>query len=402
MKGIREIFRKEIARVVKDKKMLFSVFLLPALLMVGLMMLIGNLQKNMMADIDNHIPVIYAERFPESFQKFLETGGYTYDLRAMESETVVKNELTSGQADIWLQFPENFEESIASYQKGDEIPQIKVYYNPSEEYSMSAFREVTGTVLESYRQTLLAGRVGDLEQLMIFTVNTDNPDMIVQDEKKANGKELGMMLPYFITILLFAGAMGIGTDMIAGEKERGTMASLLVSPVKRSHIVLGKVFALMIISGISSLIYVVVMVISIPLMSGTLSGMGTEGLKLSITFGQGAMLAGILIALAFLYATLIVLFSVFAKSTKEANTYVMPAYILVLVIGLMSMFTNQEPATGAFCIPLYNSAIVLKNILSHEVTALQYVLTLTTTLICGVVLTGVIVKAFDRETIMAP
>lgn len=56
MKGIREIFRKEIARVVKDKKMLFSVFLLPALLMVGLMMLIGNLQKNMMADIDNHIP----------------------------------------------------------------------------------------------------------------------------------------------------------------------------------------------------------------------------------------------------------------------------------------------------------------------------------------------------------
>lgn len=177
----------------------------------------------------------------------METGGYTYDLRAMESETVVKDELTSGQADLWLQFPENFEESIASYQKGDEIPQIKVYYNPSEEYSMSAFREVTGTVLESYRQTLLAGRVGDLEQLMIFTVNTDNPDMIVQDEKKANGKELGMMLPYFITILLFAGAMGIGTDMIAGEKERGTMASLLVSPVKRSSIVLGKVFALMII-----------------------------------------------------------------------------------------------------------------------------------------------------------
>ena len=63
MKGIREIFRKEIARVVKDKKMLFSVFLLPALLMVGLMMLIGNLQKNMTVDIDNHIPVIYAERF---------------------------------------------------------------------------------------------------------------------------------------------------------------------------------------------------------------------------------------------------------------------------------------------------------------------------------------------------
>ena len=69
-----------------------------------------------------------------------------------------------------------------------------------------------------------------------------------------------MMLPYFITILLFAGAMGLGVDMITGEKERGTMASLLVTPVKRSSIVLGKVFALMALTGISSVIYVAAMV----------------------------------------------------------------------------------------------------------------------------------------------
>lgn len=402
MRGIREIFAKEIARVVKDKKMLFSVFLLPALLMVGLMTLIGNLQKSMMEDIDSHIPVIYAEQMPDSFRAFLEAGNYDYEIRDMKEEKKVKEELRDGAADIWIQFPEGMEEMILSYEEGDTVPQVKVFYNASEEYSVTAYREMIGTVLEGYRQMLLAGRVGDLEQLMVFTVNSDNPDMIVQDEQKANGKELGMMLPYFITILLFAGAMGIGTDMIAGEKERGTMASLLVSPVKRSSIVLGKVFALMVISGISSLVYVVVMVVSMPLMSRTLSTMGTDGLKLAITPQQGVMLAGILIALAFLYATLIVLFSVFAKSTKEANTYVMPAYILVLVIGLMSMFTNQEPPTGAFCIPLYNSAIVLKNILTHEVTAVQYALTLATTLLAGGVLTGVIVKAFERENIMAP
>ena len=82
-----------------------------------------------------------------------------------------------------------------------------------------------------------------MDGLTVFTVNSDNPDMVIQDEEKAGGKVLGMMLPYFVTILLFAGAMGIGTDMVAGEKERGTMASLLVSPIKRSSIVLGKVFA---------------------------------------------------------------------------------------------------------------------------------------------------------------
>ena len=113
-----------------------------------------------------------------------------------------------------------------------------------------------------------------MQSLTVFTVNSDNPDMVIQDEQKAGGKALGMMLPYFVTILLFAGAMGLGTDMVAGEKERGTMASMLVAPIKRSSIVLGKVFALMIISGISSVVYVAVMVGFLPQMMGAY---GSEG-----------------------------------------------------------------------------------------------------------------------------
>lgn len=402
MKGISEIFKKEIARVVKDKKMLFSVFLLPALLMVGIMTLVGNLAKNMEKDIDSHVPIVYIQDMPQSFQAFLDAGDYKFDIRETDDLDGIKGELKDGEVDLLIEFPKQLDTQVAEYQEGDSIPQIKTYYNPSEDYSSSAYRDISGQVLESYRQVLLGSRVGNLEQLTIFTVNSDNPDMVIQDEKKANGKALGMMLPYFITILLFAGAMGIGTDMIAGEKERGTMASLLVSPVKRSSIVLGKVFALMVISGISSLIYVVVMVASMPMMSSAMSGSGTEGLKLDIEPMQGLMLAGILIALAFLYSTLIALFSVFAKSTKEASTYVMPAYMLVLVIGLMSMFTSGEPSASSYYIPLYNSAIVLKGILAHEVTLAQYLPTLLTTLGLGAVLTVVIVKAFEKENVMAP
>jgi len=132
--------------------------------------------------------------------------------------------------------------------------------------------------------------VGDLEQIAVFTVNSDNDKMVIQDEQKASGKALGMMLPYFITILLFAGAMGIGTDMIAGEKERGTMASLLVAPIKRSSIVLGKVFALMALSGISSVIYVGAMVAFMPLMSKSMLGTSGENLNISLNANQIAML----------------------------------------------------------------------------------------------------------------
>ena len=158
---------------------------------------------------------------------------------------------------------------VTSYQTGAPTPQVKTYYNPSEDYSRAAYDTISNGVLESYRQLLLSDRVEDMEGLTVFTVNSDNPEMVIQDEEKASGKVLGMMLPYFVTILLFAGAMGIGTDMVAGEKERGTMASLLVSPIKRSSIVLGKVFSLMIISGVSSVVYVGAMVAFMPqMMSG--------------------------------------------------------------------------------------------------------------------------------------
>ena len=145
---------------------------------------------------------------------------------------------------------------------------------------------------------LLSQRVEDMSSLTIFQVNSDNDEMYIQDERKAGGKAIGTMLPYFITILLFAGAMGIGTDMVAGEKERGTMASLLVSPIKRKDIALGKVLALMLISGVSSLIYVAAMVIGAPLMMSKMGGLGDLDIQLSVQ--QILMLGTLLVAIAFL------------------------------------------------------------------------------------------------------
>lgn len=133
-------------------------------------------------------------------------------------------------------------DEVTSYQTGAPTPQVKTYYNPSEDYSRAAYDTISNGVLESYRQLLLSDRVEDMEGLTVFTVNSDNPEMVIQDEEKASGKVLGMMLPYFVTILLFAGAMGIGTDMVAGEKERGTMASLLVSRSREAPLYLEKYF----------------------------------------------------------------------------------------------------------------------------------------------------------------
>lgn len=402
MNGIKQIFGKEMARIFKDKKMVFSVFFLPVLIMVLIMTIISGLITNMEDDIESHEAVVYVANEPSSFEAFLGESRQEFKSKMIDGGGMekAKEDILEGRADLIIEFPDSFESAVRDYEPGMAVPQVKTYYNPSEDYSKAAYEEISGGVLEAYRQTLLAGRVGDLTQLTVFTVNSDNDEMIIQDDDKASGKAIGMMLPYFITILLFAGAMGIGTDMIAGEKERGTMASLLVSPVKRSSIVLGKVFSLMTISGISSLIYVIAMVVCAPLMMKSMTGSGADGLNISLSVQQVIMLGALLVAIAFLYSSIIALISVFAKSTKEASTYVMPAYMLVLVVGLLTMFTTGDPTQTDYYIPLYNSALVMKGILGQNVSMLQYGITLIETLVIGGVLLGVIVKAFQSEKVM--
>lgn len=403
LNGIKQIFGKEMARILKDKKMVFSVFLLPVLIMVVLLTIINNLAGQMQSDIEEHKAIVWMQNEPDSFETFLASAGAEYDIRTIASDSdrgEAEDAILNGDADLLIEFPVDFDAMIAGFQEGDAVPQIKTYYNPSEEYSSQAYQEISVGVLESYRQTLLAGRVGNPDAITVFTVNSDNDDMVIQDDEKASGRALGMMLPYFITILLFAGAMGIGTDMIAGEKERGTMASLLVAPVKRSSIVLGKVFALMVVSGISSLVYVAGMVICTPFMMDSMTGMD-EALNLNLGPDQILMLGLLLVAIAFLYSAVVALISVFAKTTKEASSYIMPVYMVVLVVGLLTMFRMGDGGPWDYYIPFYNSAIALQAILSHELTMSQYLITLVETLALGGILTVLIARAFNNEKVMA-
>ena len=126
-----------------------------------------------------------------------------------------------------------------------------------------------------------------------------------------------------------------------------------------------------------------------------------DGFKISMDVKQIIMLGALLIALSFLYSTLIALVSVFAKSMKEASSYIMPMYMLILVIGLSTMFSFGNTPESSYWIPVYNSSVVLKEILTQEVTILHYVITLLMTFGMGAILTGVIVKAFESEKVMA-
>ena len=404
MEGIRIVFLKELTRVFKDKKMVFSLFILPVVLIVGMYSLIGTLMTNANKDIEEHESIVYIQNPPEDFKVFLEDiyqeNGVEYIGEDADLK-VIKEGVLQGNIDLLMVFEKDFLSSVNEYGAGAYIPQVKTYYNPSEEYSSTARSEYVSVILEGYRQQLLAARIGDLSSITIFTIDTDNEGMIIQDNEKATGKMLGMLLPYFITLMLFAGAMSLGVDTITGEKERGTMASMLITPVKRSSIVLGKLFALMVLSGLSAAAYVIAMVAAIPIMVKAFGGEDVlENISIGFTPGQIIQLALIMISLVFLYVAIIALVSVFAKTVKEGTTYITPVYIIVIAVGMITMYSTKEGNAYSYLIPLYNSSIALKDLFARELSTLEFFMTFLSSIGAGGVITGIIVKAFNSEKVM--
>ena len=138
LNGIKQIFGKEMARILKDKKMVFSVFLLPVIIMVALLTIINSLAGQMQSDIEEHTPIVWMQNEPDSFEAFLESAGMEYDVRTVASDsdrTKAEDQILNGEADLLIEFPADFDELVAGFQEGDQVPQVKTYYNPSENYS---------------------------------------------------------------------------------------------------------------------------------------------------------------------------------------------------------------------------------------------------------------------------
>ena len=213
-----------------------------------------------------------------------------------------------------------------------------------EDYSVAAREKFLNMVLNTYQQQLLAERLDNIEQLQVFYIDKDPQSSIIVDEEKASAKPLSMLLPLLINIMLFSGAMGLGVDAITGEKERGTLSSMLISPIKRSDIVMGKLLSLGILSSLSAVIYTIFTMIGIQRLYGGFEGdadtaMGALG-NISFTPIEMIQLLVLLLIVVYLYVSLISLVAVYARTAKEANTYVMPLMIVVMLGSIMTMFSG--------------------------------------------------------------
>lgn len=400
--GFKVIFSKELKRVFGDKKMVFSLFILPIILIAGIYGMMFFLVDKQKSSINEHVSEVFVQNMPDNFSELMSkhTECKINVIPAGESADTYKDKLLDGTYDLVVVFPENFYENFKNADATSALPDIKTFYNPSEDNSGEARTRFTETYLEEYKQLLLNERFGSLNYAMVFSVDADNPDMIVQDDGKATGKILGTIIPYLITILIFGGAMGLGVDTIAGEKERGTIANLLISPIKRVDIIMGKIAALAIVSVLSAGVYVISFIGSAVVLSKK-SGMGEMFSRLSLNFTsvQIVQFVVLLLGLVLLYVGIIGFVSLMAKNIKEAQSFIMPVYILVMFAGMITMYSG-DVTSGSYMIPVYNTSAAFKGIFERTITMNQYLTSTIITYAFAGVMVCIMAKAMNSEKIM--
>ncbi len=399
MQSIYIIIKKELKRVFTDKKLFLTTFILPPVIFIILYTIMGSQADRLQEDISANISKVYLKNPPNAFMSML-TDAEDINILSVEKEEQlekIKEDILIGETELLIVFEKDLYQSVSRYKETDVIPNINTFHNPSEEYSRKAYNQFMD-YLNTFENSIVALRVEKPEYLNAFDIDRGNTEKDIFDQKKAAGKGIGLILPALLTLFLFSGGMGIGMDMIAGEKERGTMGTLLVTPVKRYYIALGKTISLGIISIFSALCYFAGMLITLKTAPQILAA--GEVSVIQYGFKDFLMLLTIMIATVFLFVGLICLSSMLAKNMKEAGTLVVPVYMVVIILAFSNVFSNQTPELWRFAIPVYGTTVAMRAIFAFEITWAQFVTACLAPLMTSGLLIYVIAKMFNSEKLI--
>ncbi|MFR8001810.1 MAG: ABC transporter permease [Hydrogeniiclostridium sp.] len=389
--NIWAVARKEFARFFRDPKMVFGTLLLPGLLIYVLYSIMGDGIMEQFTAEDTEPAAVYVENEPASLKEAL--GALSFQMLSQEGKTAegVKEEIQNKEAELYVVFPESFDEKIAAYDSqtaSEPAPNVEIYYNSASNESRAAY-EAVAAVLDQY-ESHLANK---------FDVNSAQSGGVydLATKEDVTGQMFSMLLPMLMMIFLFTGCMAVAPESIAGEKERGTIATLLVTPIKRSELAIGKVLSLSVISLLSGISSFLGTMLSLPKLMGSASGMDASVYQIS----DYLLLLAVILVSVLIIVSLISIISAYSRSVKEANTAVVPLMVVVMFIGITSMFGTGAPENPAlYCIPLYNSVQSMNGIFSFHYNPVNIGITLVSNLVWTMLLIYVITRMFNSEKIM--
>lgn len=386
------IMKKEFARFFGDKRMVFSTVLLPGLMIYVLYSFMGSAMADQFLTAEDHVYGIHTVNLPDSLTSLKSQEGMTVTEEELSDVEALKAEIAAQETELLVIFPEGFDEKVASYDSltaQGPAPLVEIYYNSVFTESGTAYDRICG-ILEQY-ETSMANK---------FDVNADTAVRYdLATERDMTGQFFSMLLPMLLMSFLFSACLSIAPESIAGEKERGTIATLLVTPVKRSELAAGKILSLSVIGllgGVSSFIGTM---LAIPKMLGGATGGGMDaGVYSGLDY---LMTLLVILSTVLVIIGVIAILSGLAKSVKEAGALATPLMIVVMVVGVTSMFGEGAPsATYLYLIPFYNSVQCLNGIFSFSALPVNLAVTIGCNVVYTILMAAVLAKIFDSEKIM--
>ncbi|MDP7036398.1 MAG: ABC transporter permease [Candidatus Marinimicrobia bacterium] len=363
MKKIGIIFRKELKDTLRDRRTLFFMIVFPILIIP---LIIGGIPKIMVSMMEKKmteritIAIIGEENSPELMDMFgmADSINVTFNVEIDSIEQSIRKKDIDGA----LIIPDRFSEMVNSM----ETAQITMVYISSDD--LEATKKRMESVINKYRELKIDQRLDRLKlhskTLEPVKINHRN----IASEKEMIGKLAGGWLPYMFILYCFMGAMYPALDLGAGEKERGTIETLLTSPAGRMEILLGK-FGVISLSGfLSAISGIIGLFVGLQFMTELPIEIITT-MRSIIEIKTIALILSLIVPVSIFFSAVLLSISFYAKSFKEAQSLVTPINILILFPALIGLIPGVDLTWKTALIPIVNISLVTKEIIAETVSS---------------------------------
>ena len=298
-----------------------------------------------------------------------------------------------------IEIPQDFDKSVVDQKKLEVM-----IYNYSGDLKSDIAAGKMDTALKAYRDDVVKKRVVaqklPVEVLEPFEVTQKN---IAPPEKSGAALFFGRFIAYIVVFLCFNGGMHPAIDLTAGEKERGTMETILSSPISRAHLVVGK-FLLVLTTALSTAaLSVISMAISFALVNvlhGKTIQAGNEGPAMHIGVGAALSVFIMAVPLAVLFSSILLMIASFAKSYKEAQTYIVPMVFIIIIPAIAAMLPGVDLNAKLALVPILNVSLLCKELVIGTYHWNYIAIIFTSTCAYAAVALFLAVKMFQRESVL--
>ena len=396
-----EVFLKELRELLRDKKTLLFVVALPVLVFPIIFGLMGFLmsQATLEAEQKVHTYAIANEAYAPEFAKEL-FFHKSFEQSKEQFDTVeqMKQAVRDGQIDVGIMISIEPRETLAN---GEQSTWQVIYNDASSiNFIYSRIKEA----IENFSGTLQAEQfslLGVQEQAQVALLKPIEIEKVDTANKRENlGEKLGALIPYLLIPLVLAGASYPAIDLGAGEKERGTLETLLLTPVTRTELVMGKFLTVLTSSLATASITVISMGVWMSLISHFVELKALKEAVGNIGVVDLSLILLLLIPLAAVFSSIVLAISIYARTFKEAQNYMGPLSMLAFMPLIVAMMPNMELTFKTAMIPVTNVALAIKELLKGTVDySLVGMIFLATLVLAGVLMTFC-VHWFKKESVL--